>query len=498
MKVSKIILVLFILITSAASAAYAQQTFTQTVTLQNRNCNVQCTIIDAPGLNNNPAALIFVTQALGNGTSPIGALYRTYEQKWSIFNINGAVMAAGAKFNLEYYQAPDADHFVYIVPQQPHSESFAYIDHAGLNNNPDAQIRVFPTNPQTGNTLFNPYDIRVGYDASASKWLIANVSNGSLSQGLAYNVMFSSGLPTITNPNAGKTLNPSPKPPVNASGCNCVIPTSLPPNGSAGGDLSGTYPYPKVSGLQGKPLSNDPPAVGQVLKWNGSAWEPANENAGGGTTYNAGTGLAIQGTTIYANTIAPLWNANKIEGRAVSPTAPAIGQVLKWNGTAWEPAPDNTGSGAQTTPSSKSSALSFKQSGVIEMHDANVNSVPITGLNNQTFTLAQNSRVVFHTAIDIHASTVNIIDPGATGVWLSVEILNASNAVVAKSTSDAVLGTWVTHSMNSSGFGVLPAGTYHTRVLINRQAGGAFLDVTGGFGDHPSQGGQMILEIFPD
>ena len=132
------------------------------------------------------------------------------------------------------------------------------------------------------------------------------------------------------------------------------------------------------------------------------------------------------------------------------------------------------------------------------MHDANVNSVPITGLNNQTFTLAQNSRVVFHTAIDIHASTVNIIDPGATGVWLSVEILNASNAVVAKSTSDAVLGTWVTHSMNSSGFGVLPAGTYHTRVLINRQAGGAFLDVTGGFGDHPSQGGQMILEIFPD
>jgi hypothetical protein len=135
---------------------------------------------------------------------------------------------------------------------------------------------------------------------------------------------------------------------------------------------------------------------------------------------------------------------------------------------------------------------------IATINTPDINSIPIPGLSNQTFTLAQSSRVVFHTVIDARASTVNIIDPGATGVWLNVEILNASNAVVAKSTSDAVLATWVTQSIHSSGIGALPAGNYHTRVSINRQSGGAMLDVTGGFGNHPSQGGQMILEIFPD
>ncbi|MFC2114455.1 beta strand repeat-containing protein [Bacteroidota bacterium] len=63
----------------------------------------------------------------------------------------------------------------------------------------------------------------------------------------------------------------------------------------------------------------------------------------GGTTYTGGSGITITGTTIDADTAAPKWNANKLQGSSISTTAPSAGEVLKWSGTEWVPASDNTG-----------------------------------------------------------------------------------------------------------------------------------------------------------
>ena len=51
---------------------------------------------------------------------------------------------------------------------------------------------------------------------------------------------------------------------------------SLPPGGTAGGDLAGNFPNPSVNKIKGRNVSSTAPSTGQLLQWDGSAWSPGS------------------------------------------------------------------------------------------------------------------------------------------------------------------------------------------------------------------------------
>jgi len=184
-----------LLIALSASVSYAQQQFTHTVTAANRNCNSVCSVFDIPELNNNPAAVVFITpigNARGLNPHPIGAYYM-YLKKWSVFNLDGVSIAEGAKYKVEYYVNSGPDRFVYTVPRQVHLSDIPYIDREGLNGNPNARLRVFPTSSPTHGALYNRDDVKVEYDSGVGKWFIANVNGKPVPWESVYNVFLSPG-----------------------------------------------------------------------------------------------------------------------------------------------------------------------------------------------------------------------------------------------------------------------------------------------------------------
>jgi hypothetical protein len=123
---------------------------------------------------------------------------------------------------------------------------------------------------------------------------------------------------------------------------------------AVGGDLNGTLTGAKVVRIQSLAVSSTTPLSGQVMAWDGSQWTPQNVAGGLSSVYGrtgavtaqtgdysfgqiSGTASSGQLPVAGGDLSGVLTSATvaKIQGHAISASAPTSGQVLTWSGTQW-------------------------------------------------------------------------------------------------------------------------------------------------------------------
>lgn len=145
-----------------------------------------------------------------------------------------------------------------------------------------------------------------------------------------------------------------------------------------------------------------------------SSTDVSNWNSKQAALSGSSTISIVANQLIAANTTA-LWNANQLQGRSVSNTAPATNQVLGWNGTAWVPMTVSGGGGATwggitgtlSSQTDLQSALNAKQNSLTLTTSGTSGAATLTGstLNIPNYTGSGGSSMVVDTVVYTHSGS---------------------------------------------------------------------------------------------
>ena len=184
--------------TPTARPTTGADAFVHTATTANITRN--WTEFDHPLTNNNPNAIVHVTQNWNPGGSSgqynnhsIGVWYRSTTGRWVIFNQDLAAMPTGAGFNV-LIPATGSDTFVHAATAANITENWTYIDHPLTNDNPNAIVLVTQNwNPGGTGGTYNNHPIGVWYAHGTKKWAVFNQDLAAMPVGAAFNVL----IPTV-------------------------------------------------------------------------------------------------------------------------------------------------------------------------------------------------------------------------------------------------------------------------------------------------------------
>jgi hypothetical protein len=237
--------------------------------------------------------------------------------------------------------------------------------------------------------------------------------------------------------------------------------------------------------------------VNQVLQWNGTNWIPVTLSTGGTVTTVTGTSpvtvtnptttpaisIANAGITtaliadnaittakIQDGTITGADIANTtVTADKLAQSSANNGQVLKWNGTAWAPAADDTGSGALPTLAA----------GQLVTSNGSTN-IPVTMSGDATFTQTG--------ALTIANNAVNsakIADGSVTGADIAALTITSANIVDLSITANKLSASGATNNQvlqwNGSAWvpGTLAAGGSVTSIATGAGLTGGPITTTG-------------------
>ncbi len=157
------------------------------------NTSVHITTIDDSRIDNNPNALLTVTQNWNPGgvgdtynDHPFGVYY--FGGKWRIFNQDFAAMPENAAFNI-LIPPTDLAAFTHWATAANSDAQVTYIDHPLLNGNPDATVLATQNwNPGGAGQVYNDHHFGIWYSTVQQKWSIFNQDLEDMPEGAAFNV----------------------------------------------------------------------------------------------------------------------------------------------------------------------------------------------------------------------------------------------------------------------------------------------------------------------